>query len=75
MRSLQRKMNNYLSFLFEADAAKKMLAQLFESGARGKTSHPSTAFTVFDFSRADRTPDAVSSIGELVLERDKQGRL
>jgi hypothetical protein len=64
-------MNNYLSFLFETDAAKKRLAQLFESGAPRKTSHLSAAFNVFDFSRVNQMPDVVSSIGELVLERDK----
>jgi len=30
-------MNNYVSFLLEADAAKKRLAQIFESGAPGET--------------------------------------
>jgi hypothetical protein len=74
MPSPQRKMNNYISFLLEADAARKRLAQLIESGAPGKISHPSLAFAVFDFDRADRTPDAVSRIGELVLERSQQKR-
>jgi hypothetical protein len=67
-------MNNYVSFLLEADAAKKRLAQLIDSGTPGKISHPSSAFAVFDFGRADRTPDAVSRIGKLVRERGQQGR-
>jgi hypothetical protein len=74
MASLQGKMNNYISFLLEADAAKKRLARLFKSGPPEKISHPSSAFAVFDFARADRTPGAVSRIRELVLERGQQGR-
>jgi hypothetical protein len=62
-------MNNYVSFLLEADAAKKRLIQLIESGAPGKISHLSRAFAGFDFSHADRTPDTVSRIIELFLGR------
>jgi hypothetical protein len=66
---LRQKMNNYVSFVLEADAAKKRLTQLIESGAPEKISHLSTAFAGFDYSRADRTPDEVSRIRELVLGR------
>jgi hypothetical protein len=48
-------MNNYGSFLLEAEAAKRRLAQLFESEACGKTSHQATAFVVCESSCADQT--------------------
>ena len=41
-------MNNYVSFLLEADAAKRRLAQLFESEALGRTNSRSTAFVACD---------------------------
>jgi hypothetical protein len=70
----RKKMNNYVSFLLEAEKAKKRLGQLFDSGAPRKISHLSSAFAVFDSGRADRTPDAVSRIAELVQKRSQQGR-
>jgi hypothetical protein len=70
----QRKMNNYISFLLEADAAKKRLAQWFKSGPPEKITHPSSAFAVFDFGRAGLMPGVVSRIREPVLERGQQKR-
>jgi hypothetical protein len=48
-------MNNYVSFLLEADAAKRRLAQLFESEALGRTTHRSTAFVACDSNPTART--------------------
>ncbi len=48
-------MNNYISFLLEAEAAKRRLAQLFQSERLGRANHRSTAIVTRDSSRAVRT--------------------
>jgi Flp pilus assembly protein TadB len=56
-RALRRKekMNNHISFLLEAEAAKRRLAQLFQSEQLGRANHRSTAIVTRDSSRAART--------------------
>jgi len=56
-RALRRKekMNNYISFLLEAEAAKRRLAQLFQSEQLGRANHRSTAIVTRDSSWAVRT--------------------
>ena len=56
-RALRRKekMNNHISFLLEAEAAKRRLAQLFQSERLGRANHRSTAIVTRDSSRAVRT--------------------
>jgi hypothetical protein len=48
-------MNNPISFLLEAEAAKRRLAQLFQSEQLGRANHRSTAIVTRDSSRAGRT--------------------
>jgi Flp pilus assembly protein TadB len=48
-------MNNHISFLLEAEAAKRRLAQLFQSEQLGRANHLSTAIVTRDSSRAART--------------------
>jgi hypothetical protein len=48
-------MNNYISFLLEAEAAKRKLAQLFQSEQLGRANHRSTPIVTRDSSRAART--------------------
>jgi hypothetical protein len=48
-------MNNYVSFLLETDAAKRRLANLFESETRRSVDHWSTAIVPGDQSRAAQT--------------------
>jgi hypothetical protein len=48
-------MNNHISFLLEAEAAKRRLAQLFQSERLGRANHRSTAIVTRDSSRAVRT--------------------
>jgi energy-converting hydrogenase Eha subunit H len=48
-------MNNHISFLLEAEAAKRRLAQLFQSEQLGRANHRSTAIVTRDSSRAVRT--------------------
>jgi Flp pilus assembly protein TadB len=48
-------MNNHISFLLEAEAAKRRLAQLFQSEQLGRANHRSTAIVTRDSSRAART--------------------
>jgi Flp pilus assembly protein TadB len=56
-RALRRKekMSNHVSFLLEAEAAKRRLAQLFQSEQLGRANHRSTAIVTRDSSRAART--------------------
>jgi Flp pilus assembly protein TadB len=56
-RALRRKekMNNHISFLLEAEAAKRRLAQLFQSEQLGRANHRSTAIVTRHSSRAART--------------------
>jgi hypothetical protein len=51
----KKQMNNYGSFLLEAEAAKKRLAQFFEPEACGKARHRATAFVVCESSGANQT--------------------
>jgi len=51
----KEKMNNHISFLLEAEAAKRRLAQLFQSEQLGRANHLSTAIVTRDSSRAART--------------------
>jgi hypothetical protein len=53
--SPERKMSNHVSFLLEAEAAKRRLAQVFQSGQLGRANHRSTAIVTRDSSRAART--------------------
>ena len=48
-------MTNHVSFLLEAEAAKRRLAQLFQSEQLGQANHGSTAIVTRDSSRAART--------------------
>ena len=48
-------MNNHVSFLLEAEAAKRRLAQLFQSEQLGPANHRSTPIVTRDSSRAART--------------------
>jgi hypothetical protein len=48
-------MSNHVSFLLEAEAAKRRLAQLFQSEQLGRANHRSTAIVTRDSSRAVRT--------------------
>jgi hypothetical protein len=48
-------MSNHVSFLLEAKAAKRRLAQLFQSEQLGRANHRSTAIVARDSSRAART--------------------
>jgi hypothetical protein len=48
-------MTNYVSFLLELDAAKRMLAQLFESETSRPADHQSTEIAPPDRSRTTRT--------------------
>jgi Flp pilus assembly protein TadB len=48
-------MSNHVSFLLEAEAAKRRLAQLFQSEGLGRAKHRSTAIVTRDSSRAART--------------------
>jgi hypothetical protein len=48
-------MSNHVSFLLEAEAAKRRLAQLFQSEQLGQADHRSTAIVTGDSSRAART--------------------
>ena len=48
-------MNNYISFLLEAEAAKRKLAQLFQSEKLGRANHRSTPIVTRDSSRVART--------------------
>jgi hypothetical protein len=48
-------MNNYVSFLLEAGAAERRMAQLFQSEELHPAEHRSTAFATRDTSRATRT--------------------
>jgi len=56
-RALRRKekMNNHISFLLEAEAAKRRLAQLLQSERLGRANHRSTAIVTRDSSWAART--------------------
>ena len=51
----KEKMSNHVSFLLEAEAAKRRLAQLFQSEQLGRANHRSTAIVTRDSSRAART--------------------
>ena len=51
----KEKMSNHVSFLLEAEAAKRRLAQLFQSEQLGQADHRSTAIVTGDSSRAART--------------------
>jgi Flp pilus assembly protein TadB len=51
----KEKMSNHVSFLLEAEAAKRRLAQLFQSEQLGRANHRSTAIVARDSSRAART--------------------
>jgi hypothetical protein len=51
----KEKMSNHVSFLLEAEAAKRRLAQLFQSEQLGRESHRSTAIVTRDSSCAART--------------------
>jgi len=48
-------MSNHVSFLLEAEAAKRGLAQLFQSEELGRANHRSKAIVTRDSSRAART--------------------
>jgi hypothetical protein len=48
-------MTNHVSFLLEAEAAKRRLAQLFQSEQLGQANHGSTAIVTRDSSRAARS--------------------
>ena len=48
-------MTNYVSLLLETDAAKRKLAQLFQSEEPSRANHPSTGIVARDSSRAVRT--------------------
>jgi hypothetical protein len=48
-------MSNHVSFLLEAEAAKRRMAQLFQSEELGRANHQSTAIVTRDSSRAART--------------------
>ncbi len=48
-------MSNHVSFLLEAEAAKRRLAQVFQSEQLGRANHRSTAIVTRDSSRAPRT--------------------
>ena len=48
-------MTNHVSFLSEAEAAKRRLAQLFQSEQLGQANHGSTAIVTRDSSRAARS--------------------
>jgi hypothetical protein len=48
-------MSNHVSFLLEAEAAKRRLAQLFQSEELGRASHRSKAIVTRGSSRAGRT--------------------
>jgi hypothetical protein len=48
-------MSNHVSFLLEAEAAKRRLAQLFQSGQLWRANHRSTPIVTRDSSRAART--------------------
>jgi Flp pilus assembly protein TadB len=48
-------MSNHVSFLLEAEAAKRRLAQLFQSEQLGRANHRPTAIVTRDSSRAART--------------------
>jgi len=56
-RALRRKekMNNHISFLLEAEAAKRRLAQVFQSEELGRANHRSNAIVTRHSSRAART--------------------
>jgi Flp pilus assembly protein TadB len=51
----KEKMSNHISFLLEAEAAKRRLAQLFQSEQLSRANHRSTAIVTRDSSRAART--------------------
>jgi len=51
----KEKMSNHVSFLLEAEAAKRRLAQVFQSEQLGRANHRSTAIVTRDSSRAART--------------------
>jgi Flp pilus assembly protein TadB len=48
-------MSNHISFLFEAEAAKRRLTQVFQSEQLGRANHRSTAIVTRDSSCAART--------------------
>jgi hypothetical protein len=48
-------MSNHVSFLLEAEAAQRRLAQLFQLEQLGRPNHLSTPIVTRDSSRADRT--------------------
>jgi hypothetical protein len=48
-------MSNHISFLLEAEAAKRRLVQLFKSEELGRANHRSTAIVTLDSSHAART--------------------
>ena len=50
-----RKMNNHISLLLEADAAKRKLGQLFQSELLGQPNNRSTAIVACDSIPAGRT--------------------
>ena len=51
----KEKMSNHVSFLLEAEAAKRRLAQVFQSEQLGRANHRSTAIVTRDSSHAART--------------------
>ncbi len=50
----KEKMSNHISFLLEAEAAKRRLAQLFQSEELDRATHQSTAIVTRDSSGAAR---------------------
>jgi hypothetical protein len=62
-RALRRKekMTNYVSFLLGAEAAKRRLAQVFQSEQLGRANHRSTAIVTRDSSGAARTDSKQNS--------------